>query len=75
VVKALLERKPDLNIQNDAGDTALIAAGRGGHAEICRLLAAAGANKSLRNAAGVSAADVAGGRGFAAIAKDLAGNG
>ena len=51
--------------------TALIAASRGGYAEICRLLMAAGANKSLRNSAGVSAADIANGRGFTSIAKEL----
>jgi hypothetical protein len=39
------------------------------------MLLSAGANKSLRNAAGISAGDVAAGRGFASIAKELAGNG
>jgi hypothetical protein len=49
----------------------LIAASRGGYGGICRLLLAAGANRALRNGAGVSAADVAVGRGFTLIAKDL----
>ena len=51
----------------------LIAASRGGYRSICRMLLAAGANKALRNGAGVSAADVAAGRGFASIAKEIAG--
>jgi hypothetical protein len=36
---------------------------------------AAGANKALRNGAGVSASDVAAGRGFTSIARDLGGKG
>jgi ankyrin repeat protein len=75
VVQALLARSPDLNTQNKAGDTALIAASRGGYSTICHLLLTAGANKGLRNGAGVSAGDVAAGRGFAAIAKELGGKG
>ena len=73
VVQALLAQKPDLNIQNKAGDTALMAASRAGDTAICHLLLTAGANRSLRNGAGVSAGDMAAGRGFAAIAKELSG--
>jgi len=62
-------------VQNNAGDTALIAASRGGHTAICHMLLAAGATKGLRNGAGVSALDVAAGRGFAAIVKELGGKG
>ena len=69
----MLQHKPDLNIQNAAGDTALIAASRGGYVAICRMLASAGANLALRNAAGISAADVARGRGFTTLAKELTG--
>jgi ankyrin repeat protein len=74
-VQTLLARTPDLNVQNDAGDTALIAASRGGYTAICRLLISAGADKALRNKAGVSAGDIAAGRGFASITQELAGNG
>jgi hypothetical protein len=38
-------------------------------------LMAAGANKALRNGTGVSAADIAAGRGFTSIAKELGGKG
>jgi hypothetical protein len=75
VVKTLLARTPQLDIQNGAGDTALIAASRGGYTDICRLLLAAGANRALRNVSGTSAADVAVGRGFAALASELTGKG
>lgn len=75
MVQALLAQKPDLDVQNKAGDTALIAASRGGHAVICHLLLAAGADKSLRNGVSASAGDIAAGRGFASIAKELAGKG
>jgi ankyrin repeat protein len=75
VVRELMILRPDLDAQNAAGDTALIAASRGGFATICDLLLAAGANASLRNGAGVSARDIAAGRGFAAIAAKIAGAG
>jgi ankyrin repeat protein len=61
-----------LNIQNSVGDTALIAASRGGYQQICHLLLAAGANKLLRNGSGVSAGDVAAARGFTSITTELA---
>jgi ankyrin repeat protein len=51
----------------------LIAASRAGDTAICHILLKAGANKSLRNGAGVSAGDIALGRGFASIARELAG--
>ena len=69
----MLARSPELNVQNSAGDTALIAASRGGYQSICRMLLSAGANKALRNGAGVSATDVASGRGFAPLAQEIAG--
>ena len=69
----LLARSAGLDLQNGAGDTALIAASRGGHSRICHLLLAAGANRALRNGAGVSAEDVASGRGFASIAREISG--
>jgi ankyrin repeat protein len=75
VVRTILTRSPQLDLQNKAGDTALIAASRGGYTTICHLLMTAGANAALRNTAGVSAADVAAGRGFAPIAKELSGKG
>jgi ankyrin repeat protein len=75
VVKALLVRSPDLDTQNAAGDTALISASRGGYTDICRMLLAAGSNKMLRNGAGVTAGDVATGRGFDSIVKELGGKG
>jgi ankyrin repeat protein len=71
----LLARSPDLDVQNAAGDTALIAASRGGYTAICRMLVAAGANKLLRNSAGVTANDVATGRGFTSVVSELAGKG
>ncbi len=73
VVKVLLADKPELDVQDAVGDTALIAATRAGHAAICRMLIAGGAYKALRNRAGVSAHDVAAGRGFESIAKEIAG--
>jgi ankyrin repeat protein len=39
------------------------------------MLLAAGANKALRNGAGVTASDIATGRGFASIASELTGRG
>jgi ankyrin repeat protein len=72
-VTALLAASAVLDQQNQAGDTALIAASRGGYTDICHALLRAGANRALRNASQVSAADVAKGRGFALLAKDLAG--
>ena len=75
VVHVLLAHSPDLNVQNKAGVTALIAASRGGYTTICHLLLEAGANVALRNVAGVSAADMATGRGFAAIAKEISAKG
>ena len=42
VVQALLARSPGLDVQNKAGDTALIAASRGGYAAICHLLVGCG---------------------------------
>jgi len=68
----LLARSPELDLQNKGGDTALIVASRDGNAQICRLLVAAGAKRSLRNAAGVSAQDVARRRGFVTLAAELA---
>jgi ankyrin repeat protein len=74
VVQALLlVEKSDLDVQNKAGDTALIAASRGGYTAICHMLLGAGANTGLRNTSGVTAGDVALGRGFASIVKELAG--
>jgi len=75
VVQALLAEKPELDVQNKAGDTALMAASRGGYMAVCQMLLAAGANKSLRNSAGVTASDIASGRGFAPIARELGGKG
>jgi ankyrin repeat protein len=42
----------DINAVNDAGDTALHLAARAGHLTVVRRLAAAGAQKNLRNGAG-----------------------
>jgi len=75
VVRVLLAHSPELNAQNKAGDAALIAARRSGYTTICHLLLEAGANVVLRNVAGVSAGDVATGRGFAAIAKEISAKG
>ena len=71
MVRALLARSPDLDIQNGGGDTALIAASRNGFNDICRLLVSAGANRALRNRDGTSAADAAASRGFTALAQDI----
>jgi uncharacterized protein len=71
VVRVLLAQSPNLNLQNQAGDTALIAASRAGDSAICRLLLASGADRSLRNGAGASAADVARRLGFAPLAAEL----
>jgi ankyrin repeat protein len=73
VVEALLAHAPELDVQNSGGDTALMAASRGGHRAVCHMLLAAGANKALRNGAGVSAGDIASARGFDSIAKEIGG--
>jgi ankyrin repeat protein len=73
VAQLLLARSAGLDLQNSAGDTALIAASRGGHSRICHLLLVAGANRALRNGSGVSAEDIASVRGFASIAREIAG--
>lgn len=75
VIRTLLAHSPNLDLRNSAGDTALIAASRGGYEAVCRLLVSAGANAGLRNTAGASASDVALDRGFASLAKELAGKG
>jgi len=72
-VAVLLAHSPELDVQNSAGDTALIAASRGGYSAVCHALLAAGANRALRNSAHVSAADIAQGRGFGGLAKELTG--
>jgi ankyrin repeat protein len=53
----------DVNARDAVGNTALIYAAAGGHAEVLRLLLRAGANASLRNGAALSALDRAKGSG------------
>jgi hypothetical protein len=53
------ELKVDVNVQDYAGDTALFDAARFGHKEVVAALLKAGADKTLKNNAGKTAADVA----------------
>ena len=57
IVRLLLERCVALDTQDVAGDTALIAAARGGLASIVSLLLAAGAGTEYRDESGRSALD------------------
>jgi ankyrin repeat protein len=70
-VQALLKGSRSLNQQNSFGDTALIAASRGGHAEVCEVLLKAGANASLRKSNRATALDIAKARGLADVIKLL----
>jgi ankyrin repeat protein len=73
VVDALLSRKPDVDAADSFGETALMAAARDGNEPICSKLLAAGANPRLRGRDRATAADIAGARGFTALAKLLRG--
>ncbi|MDH3457878.1 MAG: SDR family NAD(P)-dependent oxidoreductase [Gemmatimonadota bacterium] len=57
-VSTLIEAGAAINQQNNEGSTALLAAAFMAHADIVELLLAAGADKSIRNAGGVTALDV-----------------
>jgi ankyrin repeat protein len=61
-----------VNVQDGFGDTALIAASRGGFAEVCQTLLKAGADARLRNTGRATADDVARLRGFDRVQKILA---
>ena len=45
VVRLLLNHDQDVEIKNNAGDTALMDASRGGHVKVVELLKAAGATE------------------------------
>ncbi len=75
MVQALLARSPDLDVQNQAGDTALIAASRGGYTAICRLLLSAGADKACATRPACRRATSPRAAGFASITQELAGSG
>jgi|ERR1712137_35681 len=53
------ELKVDINAADSAGDTALHDSTRFGHEEVAKFLVASGANTSLKNKDGMTAADVA----------------
>lgn len=74
VLRLLLRQKPDVNAANEFGDTPLMFASRIGSSESCDLLLQAGANARFRNRDGISATEAAEARGFAQLAKRLAGN-
>ena len=69
----LLRDRGLIDKANEFGDTPLIAASRGGFADVCTLLLRAGANIRLRNKDRSSASDVAEWRGFNALAKLVGG--
>jgi len=74
VMRVLLRQKPAVDASNEFGDTPLMLASRLGSAELCDLLLAAGANARLRNRDRLSASEAAEARGFAQLARRLAGN-
>jgi ankyrin repeat protein len=74
VMRVLLRQKPAVDVANEFGDTPLILASRLGSPELCDLLLAAGANARLRNRDRLSASEAAEARGFAQLARRLAGN-
>lgn len=51
--------QPQLDLVDDAGNTALMIAAREGHLETVKVLAAAGADPSISNASGLTAAEIA----------------
>jgi ankyrin repeat protein len=71
ILEALLSRRVDVDAVDEFGDTALIVAARGGHAEMCMKLLAAGANGRLRGRDRLTAAEVAEARGFTMLAQRL----
>ena len=73
-MRVLLRQKPAVDASNEFGDTPLMLASRLGSAELCDLLLAAGANARLRNRDRLSASEAAEARGFAQLARRLAGN-
>jgi ankyrin repeat protein len=73
VVDVLLARHPDVDAVDEFGETALIAAARRGHEQICAALLRAGANARLRGRDRATAADTAEARGFGSLAIKLRG--
>lgn len=71
VLELLLSRRVAVDAADEFGDTALMAAARAGHAEVCQKLLAAGANARLRNRDRTTAADLAEARGFHSLAERL----
>jgi ankyrin repeat protein len=57
-----------VNVQNSAGDTALILASRAGDVDAVAALLASGARRQLRNRDGVAAIDAARAHGLEAVA-------
>lgn len=65
VVAHQIRKDVQVDARDSKGRTALMIAAEFGHAEICRLLLFAGANPTLRDAAGSTACDLARERGYA----------
>jgi hypothetical protein len=71
MVQTLLDQDVDPDIQDNAGNTALMWAVRWGNPEAIRLLAAAGADLSIRNRAGETALQIADAKGYKEMVKLL----
>lgn len=67
VVKALIDRRADVDCSSLEGDTPLMRAAHVGCAKRCKLLIRAGADASLKNKRGQKACDLAGLNGFRKI--------
>jgi ankyrin repeat protein len=71
VARLLVERGAVVNAQDAQGHTALHGAADGGHLEVVAFLLSAKADRTLRNRAGETAADLARKRGYEEIVKLL----